>query len=219
VVAAARSGRGGTLLRVLRVGLTGGIGAGKSEVSRRLADRGAVLVDGDVIAREVVRSGTPGLAAIAREFGDEVLLPDGTLDRSKLGGIVFADPGRLATLNAITHPLIGRRAQELFDSAPEDAIVVYDMPLLTEGDLASRHDVVIVVDVPVETQIERLVGRRGMTEADARARIAAQATRGQRRAIADHVIDNTGSLGDLDTRVEMVWADLVKRAADRGLPD
>jgi dephospho-CoA kinase len=200
-------------VRVLRVGLTGGIGAGKSEVSRRLVARGVVLIDGDAIAREVVKPGTPGLEAIVEEFGDEVLLPDGTLDRPKLGGIVFGDGERLAALNAITHPLIGQRSQEMFDTAPDDAIVVYDMPLLTENNLASLHDVVIVVDLPVETQIERLVGLRGMTEADARARIAAQATREQRRAIADHVIDNSGSLEDLDTQVDAVWADLVKRAA------
>jgi len=197
---------------VLKVGLTGGIGAGKSEVSKRLVARGAVLIDGDAIAREVVEPGSAGLAAIVREFGAGVLLPDGTLDRPKLGSIVFGDPERLAALNAITHPLIGRRSQERFEAAPADAIVVYDMPLLTEGNLASLHDVVIVVDVPVEVQIARLVERRGMTEADAKARIAAQATREQRRAIADHVIDNTGSLTELDARVDEVWADLVKRS-------
>jgi dephospho-CoA kinase len=197
---------------VLKVGLTGGIGAGKSEVSKRLVARGAVLIDADAIAREVVEPGSAGLAAIVREFGAGVLLPDGTLDRPKLGSIVFGDPERLAALNAITHPLIGRRSQERFEAAPEDAIVVYDMPLLTEGNLASLHDVVIVVDVPVEVQIARLVERRGMTEADAKARIAAQATREQRRAIADHVIDNTGSLTELDARVDEVWADLVKRS-------
>ncbi|MCW2939932.1 MAG: dephospho-CoA kinase [Actinomycetia bacterium] len=197
---------------MLKVGLTGGIGAGKSEVSKRLVARGAVLIDGDAIAREVVEPGSAGLAAIVGEFGAGVLLPDGTLDRPKLGSIVFGDPERLAALNAITHPLIGRRSQERFEAAPEDAIVVYDMPLLTEGNLASLHDVVIVVDVPVEVQIARLVERRGMTEADAKARIAAQATREQRRAIADHVIDNTGSLTELDARVDEVWADLVKRS-------
>ncbi|HXA59844.1 MAG TPA: dephospho-CoA kinase [Streptosporangiaceae bacterium] len=197
---------------MLKVGLTGGIGAGKSEVSKRLVARGAVLIDGDAIAREVVEPGSAGLAAIVREFGAGVLLPDGTLDRPKLGSIVFGDPERLAALNAITHPLIGRRSQERFEAAPADAIVVYDMPLLTEGNLASLHDVVIVVDVPVEVQIARLVERRGMTEADAKARIAAQATREQRRAIADHVIDNTGSLTELDARVDEVWADLVKRS-------
>jgi dephospho-CoA kinase len=197
---------------VLKVGLTGGIGSGKSEVSKRLVARGAVLIDADAIAREVVEPGSAGLAAIVREFGAGVLLPDGTLDRPKLGSIVFGDPERLAALNAITHPLIGRRSRERFEAAPEDAIVVYDMPLLTEGNLASLHDVVIVVDVPVEVQIARLVERRGMTEADAKARIAAQATREQRRAIADHVIDNTGSLTELDARVDEVWADLVKRS-------
>jgi dephospho-CoA kinase len=197
---------------VLKVGLTGGIGAGKSEVSKRLVARGAVLIDADAIAREVVEPGSAGLAAIVREFGAGVLLPDGTLDRPKLGSIVFGDPERLAALNAITHPLIGRRSQERLEAAPQDAIVVYDMPLLTEGNLASLHDVVIVVDVPVEVQITRLVERRGMTEADAKARIAAQATREQRRAIADHVIDNTGSLTELDARVDEVWADLVKRS-------
>jgi dephospho-CoA kinase len=201
------------------VGLTGGIGAGKSEVSRRLVGHGAILIDGDAIAREVVRPGTPGLAAIVEEFGAGVLLSDGTLDRPKLGRIVFADGERLAALNAITHPLIGRRSQQLFESAPDDAIVVYDMPLLTESNLASLHDVVIVVDVPVQTQLERLVQQRGLTEADARARIAAQATREQRLAIADHVIDNSGSLEDLDTQVDAVWADLVKRAADGSSSD
>ena len=198
---------------MLRVGLTGGIGAGKSEVSRRLVAKGAVLIDGDAIAREVVRPGTPGLAAIVAEFGADVLLPDGTLDRPKLGRIVFNDPEQLAKLNAITHPLIGRRSQELFESAPEDGIVVYDMPLLVENNLGSLHDAVIVVDVPVEVQLERLVKLRGMTEEDARSRIAAQATREQRHAVADYLVDNTGSLADLDARVDEIWADLVKRAA------
>lgn len=198
---------------MLRVGLTGGIGAGKSEVSRRLVAKGAVLIDGDAIAREVVRPGTPGLAAIVAEFGADVLLPDGTLDRPKLGRIVFNDPEQLAKLNAITHPLIGRRSQELFESAPEDGIVVYDMPLLVENNLGSLHDAVIVVDVPVEVQLERLVKLRGMTEDDARSRIAAQATREQRHAVADYLVDNTGSLADLDARVDEIWADLVKRAA------
>jgi dephospho-CoA kinase len=201
---------------VLRVGLTGGIGSGKSEVSRRLAGRGAVLIDADLIAREVVEPGTPGLAAIVREFGEQVLLPDGTLDRPKLGSIVFAAEERREALNAITHPLIGRRSQELLEAAPPDAIVVYDVPLLAENDLAGFYDVVVVVDVAVETQLERLVARRGMTEAAARARIAAQATRDQRRAIATHVIDNSGSLEELDTQVDLLWADLTKRAAETG---
>jgi dephospho-CoA kinase len=203
---------GSSLGCVLRVGLTGGIGSGKSEVSRRLVTHGAVLIDGDLIAREVVEPGTPGLAAIVEEFGADVLLPDGTLDRPGLGAIVFSDEGRRAALNAITHPLIGRRSQELFESAAPDAIVVYDMPLLVEGGLAALHDVVVVVDVPVETQLERLVARRGMSEADARARIAAQATREQRLAVADIVIDNSGPLEALDARVDRVWAELTARA-------
>ncbi len=194
------------------MGLTGGIGAGKSEVARRLVALGAVLIDGDAIAREVVRPGTEGLAAIVAEFGEGVLLPDGTLDRPGLGRVVFNDPEALKKLNAITHPLIGQRSQELFDQAPQDGIVVYDMPLLTENNLASLHDAVIVVDVPVETQLRRLVELRGMTEQDSRSRIAAQATREQRRAIADFVIDNTASLEELDARVSEIWAELEKRA-------
>jgi dephospho-CoA kinase len=202
-----------TLWRVLRVGLTGGIGSGKSEVSRRLAARGAVLIDADLIAREVVEPGTPGLAAVVREFGEPMLLPDGTLDRPRLGAVVFADEERRKALNAIVHPLVGRRAQELLEAAPPEAIVVYDVPLLAENDLAGHYDVVVVVDVAVETQVERLTTRRGMTEADARARIAAQATRGQRRAVATHVIDNSGSLEELDRRVDELWADLTRRTA------
>ncbi|RAY16459.1 dephospho-CoA kinase [Actinomadura craniellae] len=197
---------------MLRVGLTGGIGSGKSEVSRRFVARGAVLIDSDQMAREVVEPGTPGLAAIVAEFGEGVLLPDGWLDRPALGKIVFSDPERLAKLNAITHPLVGKRSEELLAAAPPDAIVVFDVPLLAENGLAPVYAVVVVVDVPVETQLERLVSRRGMPEEDARARIAAQATREQRLAIADHVIDNSGSLDDLDTRVEEVWAKLVAQA-------
>ncbi|MBC6462751.1 dephospho-CoA kinase [Actinomadura sp. HBU206391] len=198
---------------MLRVGLTGGIGSGKSEVSKRLVALGAELIDADLIAREVVRPGTPGLAAIVAEFGEGVLLPDGTLDRPGLGSIVFADEERRAALNAITHPLIGRRSQELLEAAAPDAVVVYDMPLLVENGLAGMHDVVVVVDVPVEVQVERLTARRGMTEGDARARIAAQASREQRRAVATHVIDNSGSLEDLHKQVDALWAELTERAA------
>ncbi|WP_328593588.1 dephospho-CoA kinase [Actinomadura macrotermitis] len=198
---------------MLKVGLTGGIGSGKSEVSRRLAARGAVVIDADKIAREVVEPGTPGLAAVAAEFGDGVLLPGGGLDREKVGSIVFADPERLKALNAIVHPLVGERMQELMDAAPAGAIVVYDVPLLTENGLAELYDVVVVVDAPVETQLDRLTSRRGMTEADARARIAAQATREQRRAIAHHVIDNSGSLADLKARADELWEELARRAA------
>ncbi|GAB2817629.1 dephospho-CoA kinase [Actinocorallia aurea] len=192
----------------MRVGLTGGIGMGKSEVSRRLVAHGAVLIDSDAIAREVVEPGTPGLAAIAAEFGEGVLRPDGALDREALGAIVFADAEKLKALNAITHPLIGARGQELLEAAPDDAVVVYDVPLLAENGLKPLYDLVVVVDAPLEVQIERLTSQRGMTEEAARARIAAQATREQRLAIADWVIDNSGTLEELHARVDELWASL-----------
>ncbi|WP_460302448.1 dephospho-CoA kinase [Actinocorallia aurea] len=192
----------------VRVGLTGGIGMGKSEVSRRLVAHGAVLIDSDAIAREVVEPGTPGLAAIAAEFGEGVLRPDGALDREALGAIVFADAEKLKALNAITHPLIGARGQELLEAAPDDAVVVYDVPLLAENGLKPLYDLVVVVDAPLEVQIERLTSQRGMTEEAARARIAAQATREQRLAIADWVIDNSGTLEELHARVDELWASL-----------
>lgn len=201
---------------MLTVGLTGGIGAGKSEVSRLLAARGAVVVDADRIAREVVAPGTPALAAVVEAFGEEVLTEDGGLDRPRLGAIVFADAERLALLNSIVHPLVGARSRELEEAAAQDAVVVHDVPLLTENGLGPRYDLVIVVDASAATRLERLVGRRGMSEDDARARMAAQATREQRREIADIVIDNDVPLDALERRVEEVWAELVRRAgADR----
>ena len=202
-----------TLAVVLSVGLTGGIGSGKSEVSRRLAAHGAVIVDADAVAREVVEPGTPGLARVVAEFGDGVLLPDGSLDRERLGSIVFADDDRRARLNAIVHPLVGERMRELVERAPADAIVVYDVPLIAENGLADMYDLVVVVDAPVEEQVRRLTERRGMTEEDARARIAAQATRDKRLAIADRVIDNSGTLDGLAEQVDELWAELTRRAA------
>lgn len=175
---------------MLKVGLTGGIGAGKSEVSRLLVRLGAVLIDADLIAREVVAPGTPGLAAVVDAFGQDVLAPDGGLDRPKLGSIVFADPEKLAVLNSIVHPLVGARSRELESAAAEDAVVIHDVPLLAENALRPLYDLVVVVDASPETQLDRLVRLRGMTEADARARMAAQATREQRLGIADVVIDN-----------------------------
>lgn len=198
---------------MLRVGLTGGIGSGKSEVSRRLAAYGAVVIDADKIAREVVEPGTPGHAAVVAEFGPEVVRADGSLDRERLAEIVFADADKRTRLNAIVHPLVGARVQELSAAAPPDAIVVYDVPLLVENDLAALYDLVVVVDAPVEVQLERLVRRRKMPEDQARARIAAQASREQRRAVADVVIDNSGSLDDLDRQVRDLWA-LLRRRAD-----
>jgi dephospho-CoA kinase len=202
---------------VLRVGLTGGIGSGKSEVSRRLGAHGAVILDADVAAREVVAPGTPGLARVAEAFGPGVLRPDGALDRDRLGAIVFGDPVSRQRLNAIIHPLVRqwmRTAERAAaDQARGDLIVVQDVPLLAEAGLAGDFDVVIVVDASPEVQVGRLVSQRGMPEDQARARLAAQASRQQRLAVADLVIDNSGSLDDLDRRVAEVWADLERRAA------
>ncbi|GII02523.1 dephospho-CoA kinase [Planobispora takensis] len=190
---------------MVKVGLTGGIGSGKSEVSRRLSARGAVVIDADKIAREVVEPGTEGLARVAGVFGEEVIRQDGSLDRERLGSIVFADSEKLAALNGIVHPLVGRRVAELQEQADDRAIVVYDVPLLAENKLAPMYDVVIVVDASDEVRLERLVRVRGMSEQDARARIAAQAGREERLAIADIVIPNEGSLEELEDRVEEVW--------------
>lgn len=198
---------------MLKIGLTGGIGSGKSEVSKRLSARGAVVIDADKIAREVVEPGTPGLARVVETFGEEVLRPDGSLDREKLGSIVFADKEKLAALNAIVHPLVGERVAQLQNEAPDDAIVVYDVPLLAENGLAKMYDVVIVVDAADEVRIARLAEHRGMAEADAKARIAAQASREDRLAVADIVIPNEGSLEELDARVDEVWSELLERAA------
>ncbi len=197
---------------MLTVGLTGGIGAGKSEVSRLLVEYGAVLVDADRIAREVVEPGTPGLAAVVEAFGDGVLTEDGRLDRPKLGSLVFADPERLAVHNGIVHHLIGARSRELEAAAPRDAVVVHDVPLLTENGLAPLYDVVVVVDTDPATQLDRLVRLRGMTEEDARARMNAQAGREERRAVADIVVDNDVPLDELRRRVREVWDELVRRA-------
>ncbi|WP_406140738.1 dephospho-CoA kinase [Streptomyces sp. NBC_01089] len=197
---------------MLKVGLTGGIGAGKSEVSRLLVSYGAVLIDADRIAREVVEPGTPGLAAVVEAFGESVLAPDGSLDRPALGSIVFADPDRLATLNSIVHPLVGARSAELEGQAQPESVVIHDVPLLTENGLAPLYDLVVVVDASPETQLDRLVRLRGMQESEARARMAAQATREQRREIADLVIDNDGPLDALEPQVRSVWEQLTERA-------
>jgi dephospho-CoA kinase len=197
---------------VLRVGLTGGIGSGKSEVSKRLAAQGAVIIDADAIAREVVAAGTDGLAEVVEAFGKEVLLPDGELDRPRLGDIVFADPELRGKLNAIVHPRVGARMAELERAAGAGAIVVHDVPLIAENGMAAAYDVVVVVDVPPRLQVERLERYRGMTAQQARARMAAQASREQRLAIAGIVIDNSGSLSELDRQVGDLWAELRRRA-------
>ncbi|MEU5659444.1 dephospho-CoA kinase [Streptomyces sp. NPDC047737] len=198
---------------MLKVGLTGGIGAGKSEVSRLLARCGAVLIDADRIAREVVEPGTPGLTAVVEAFGPDILNTDGSLNRSALGEIVFADSARLATLNGIVHPLVGARSAELERAAGPGAIVVHDVPLLTENGLAPLYDLVVVVDASPGTQLDRLVRLRGMTESDARARMAVQATRGERLAVADFVVDNDGPLENLEPQVDKLWSELTTRAA------
>jgi dephospho-CoA kinase len=203
---------------VLRVGLTGGIGSGKSEVSRRLAEHGAVLVDADLGAREVVVPGSPGLAQIAAAFGERVLRPDGSLNRERLGEIVFGDPGLRAKLNEIVHPLVREWMQAAEHAAvqaagPPGPVIVHDVPLLAESRGRDGFDVVIVVDVPSELQVERLVSLRGMAPDQASARMAAQASREQRLAVADVVINNSGTLEELDRRVADVWSDLERRAA------
>ncbi len=205
---------------MLRVGLTGGIGSGKSEVARRLAGHGAVLIDADVAARAVVAPGSPGLARIAAAFGPEVLRPDGSLNREQLGEIVFADPGVRTTLNEIVHPLVrewlaAAERAAVQAARPPGPVIVHDVPLLAESRGKEGFDLVIVVDVPPGLQVERLTGQRGMTPDQVRARMAAQASREQRLAVADIVIDNSGSLDDLDCRVAEVWADLQRRAGAR----
>ena len=196
---------------VLRIGLTGGIGSGKSTVARLLAERGAYLVDADVLAREVVAPGTPGLAAVVDAFGDEVRTPEGALDRPALAAVVFADPEARTRLDGIVHPLVRARAIEIISALPADAVVVQDIPLLVETGQASSFDLVLVVEADVETRVARLVAR-GLDESDARARIAAQATDAERRAVADVVLDNRGTPEDLAEQVDRFWAGRVALA-------
>ncbi len=192
----------------MRVGLTGGIASGKSTVSAILAELGAVVIDADALAREVVEKGTPGLAAVVDAFGPDVLTADGELDRPKVGAIVFADEERRRTLESIVHPLVFERIVALEETAPAGAVVVHDIPLLAESGRADTFDAVIVVDAPEDVQIERMVRDRDWTEDMARSRIAAQASREERRAFATYVIENTGSLADLRDRVTGVYAEL-----------
>ena len=194
---------------MLMVGLTGGIGAGKSVVARRLAELGAVVIDSDALAREVVAPGTEGLAEVREAFGDGVLTPDGALDRPALGRVVFRDPAKRRLLEQIIHPRVRARVREIAASAPPDAVVVNDVPLLVEAGLADDFDLVIVVLADEATRLERLVRERGMAEEEARARIAAQATDDERRAVADVVIVNDGTLGALRQRVDEVWREHV----------
>ena len=202
---------------MLTVGLTGGIGSGKSAVSALLVARGAALVDADANARVVVAPGTPGLAAVIAEFGDGLLRPDGSLDRAALGRIVFADPAALARLNAIVHPLIGEESARQVATADAAGVkvLVHDVPLLVENGLQGRYDAVVVVAASPETQLDRLVRLRGMTEVDARARIAAQAPLADKLAVATYVIDNDGPLSALEPQVERVWRALLAIAGGK----
>lgn len=201
--------------RVLRVGLTGGIGSGKSTVTALLAARGAVIVDADLIARAVVAPGTPGLAAVVSAFGPEALRPDGLLDREGLGRRVFADPAALARLNAIVHPLVGAESARQLRAAEAAGaqVVVHDVPLLVENDLQGEYDAVVVVSAQPETALHRLVHQRGLTETDARARVAAQLPLASKLAVATHVIDNDGPLEELAGQVDRLWSDLLSVAA------
>ena len=199
----------------MRVGLTGGVGSGKSTVAALLAEHGAIVIDADALAREVVEPGTPGFVAVVEKFGSEIVGPDGALDRAALAAQVFNDDAKRAELNAIVHPLVGRRMHELAEAAG-DAIVVYDVPLLVENELAAGFDFVVVVLADETVRLARLADR-GMPEADARARMAVQASDEQRRAVADAVIENDGTRAQLSARVDEVWAEI--RAAGSGLED
>lgn len=200
----------------MRVGLTGGVASGKSTVSALLGRLGAVVVDADALAREVVAPGTPGLEAVVAEFGPGIVAADGGLDRAALGSVVFGDPARRTALEAIVHPLVRARAAEIEASAPPGAVVVHDIPLLVETGQAGSFDAVLVVDVPPDVQVERAVRERGWSAAEARDRIAAQATREERLAAATHVIDNTGTVEDLRQRVTEVFGELVSSASTSG---
>lgn len=197
----------------MRIGLSGGVGSGKSTVAALLAERGAVVIDADRIAREVVEPGTPGFDAVVDRFGPDVVT-DGRLDRPALAKIVFSDDEARAALNAIVHPLVGERTAELMAAAPPDAVLVYDVPLLVESELAGGFDVVVIVLADEDVRLRRLAGR-GMPEDDARARMAKQATDDQRRAVADEIITNNGSRDALADQVDAVWRRLACAASAR----
>jgi len=192
----------------VRVGLTGGIASGKSTVSAILRELGAVVIDADALAREVVERGTPGLAAVVEEFGPGLLTAEGDLDRAAMGALVFADPEARKRLEAIVHPLVFERIVDLEAHAPAGAVVVHDIPLLAESGRAATFDAVVVVEAPPEVQVDRMVRDRGWTESDALARIAAQASPEDRRAIATYLVDNTGTREDLRRQVEKIYAEL-----------
>jgi dephospho-CoA kinase len=190
---------------VIRVGLTGGIGAGKSTVASMLADRGAVIVDADQIARDLVEPGGEALAELVTEFGPRILREDGSLSRAELAALAFSDPRATERLNAIMHPLIGAEARRRLADAPDAPVVVYDMPLLVETGQSDLVDLVIVVDAPEDVQVDRAVHQRGLDEDDVRRRMEVQASRDDRLAAADVIIDNSGSEADTSAQVEQLW--------------
>ncbi|MBW8173598.1 dephospho-CoA kinase, long form [Ornithinimicrobium sp. Arc0846-15] len=190
---------------MVRIGLTGGIGSGKSTVARLLAEHGAVIIDADQLARQVVAPGTRGLAEIAEHFGTGVLQADGGLDRASLAAIVFADPQQRSVLEGITHPQIKQLTKERFAQAADGDVVVHDMPLLVEQGLSDNYDLVVVVHVPLERRIERLMNDRAMSRQEAQSRIDSQATDAQRARIADEIVDNSGDLDDLAQSVNDLW--------------
>lgn len=194
-----------------RIGLTGGIGSGKSSVASLLLEHGAIVIDADAIARELVESGQPALDALVAEFGSGILTPVGSLSRGELAKLAFSDPEATKRLNAIMHPLIGEESARRIQAAPESAVVVYDMPLLVETKQRDLVDLVVVVDVPEQLQIERAVSLRGLDQEDVERRMQAQVSRDERLAIADYVIDNSGSLDELKASVAGLWADLKLR--------
>ncbi|WP_114906322.1 dephospho-CoA kinase [Ornithinimicrobium murale] len=191
----------------LRVGLSGGIGSGKSTVAQTLADHGAVVIDADRLAREVVEPGTPGLEAIARRFGSGILTADGSLDRPALGQVVFGDPAARRDLEQITHPRIAERTRELIEAAPPSSIVVHDVPLLVEVGYAPRYHLVVIVGASRQTRLDRLVTHRGMDRADAEQRVDAQASDADRRAVADVWLDNEGSVAELRSATQELYAE------------
>ena len=198
---------------MLLIAVTGGIASGKSAVSRRLAEHGALVIDADQIARDVVEPGEPALARLAEAFGPGIIRPDGSLDRAALGAIAFADPEKVALLNSITHPAIQERTQRLFAEAAAahpDGVLVYDVPLLAgvRSDRTSEFRFIVAVEADPETRVRRMVELRGMSEADARARIASQATDEQRREIADWIIDTNGSIEETNAQADALWARL-----------
>lgn len=196
------------------IGLTGGIASGKSTIGARLAELGAVRIDADQLARDAVAPGSRGLARVSERFGDAVLQADGSLDRAALGALVFSDAAKLADLNAIVHPEVRRLADERISDAraeDPDAVIVYEIPLLVEADRGGDWDLIVVADAPVEQRVARMVSLREMTEADARRRVANQASDAERRAVADVVIDTSGSETETLAQVDALWSKVASR--------